>query len=372
MADADKTEKPTPKRLKKARQEGQIAKSAEFAVWLQVLVATFVLEFTVVQTGRSAMTMMDELGSVAENPEPGAALAMFGTGFAMTVRAVLPLALVMVFVGVASTFAQVGPVLATKAIQPKLSKLNPINGFKRMFKPQGLWQGAKSALKLLLLTAIAWNPVMSISQTLVETGRPPIGVVASSVASTGLSMVRAVAFVGLVLAVIDYAVQRQQTMKSLKMSKNEIKDEGKQSEGDPMVKGQIRRKMAEMSRNRMISSVAEASVVVVNPTHVAVALKYEPGSPAPVVVAKGKGAFAGRIRAEAEKHYVPIVRDVVLARTLEKTVKVDQMIPADLFEAVALLLAYVITIGKKASILGGTLSNPHAKPIPADWELEPV
>jgi flagellar biosynthetic protein FlhB len=142
------------------------------------------------------------------------------------------------------------------------------------------------------------------------------------------------------------------------MTKQEIKEEHRQSEGDPKIKAAVRERQAQMSRNRMMAAVSTASVVVVNPTHVAVALAYSAERGAPKVIAKGKGEVARRIREEAEKHHIPIVRDVTLARTLEATCKLDQEIPADLYEAVARLLAFVLTLGRRAAAYGAVLPAP--------------
>ncbi len=149
---------------------------------------------------------------------------------------------------------------------------------------------------------------------------------------------------GLVLAALDYGFQRRRVRKSLMMTRQEVRDEYRQSEGDPMTRSRIRQRQVEMSRNRMMADVAISSVVVVNPTHIAVALEYRPELGAPRVVAKGQGHIAARIREEAEKHDVPVVRDVPLARTLPAACKVGPAIPADLYEAVARLLAFVFNL----------------------------
>jgi flagellar biosynthesis protein FlhB len=149
---------------------------------------------------------------------------------------------------------------------------------------------------------------------------------------------------GLTLAAVDYAFQRRRVRRSLMMTKQEVKEEYRQSEGDPMTRHRIRQRQVEMSRNRMMAAVAVSSVVVVNPTHIAVALEYRPELGAPRVVAKGQGFIAARIREEAEKHNVPIVRDVPLARTLHSACKIGQAVPPALYEAVARLLAFVFSL----------------------------
>ncbi|MDQ1566586.1 MAG: flagellar biosynthesis protein FlhB, partial [Actinomycetota bacterium] len=179
-------------------------------------------------------------------------------------------------------------------------------------------------------------------------GRVPAAQVMTQVAGATMALIRSTALAGLALAAADYAFQRRRVKKGMKMTKQEVKEEYRQSEGDPMTRQRIRQRQVEMSRNRMMAAVAVSSVVVVNPTHYAVALEYRPEFGAPRVVAKGQGHIAARIREEAEKHNVPIVRDVPLARTLHAACKVGQTIPADLYEAVARLLAFVFSLKRTA------------------------
>ncbi len=360
-SDDSKTEAPTPKRKREARKEGQIPKTIELGVWLQVLVATLALELTISRAHDGLADVGLDIRRIAEDPDPVQAVQMLGSGLGFAVTTVLPLAMVMMVVGVVALVSQTGLVLATKAAKPKFSKINPIEGVKRLVKPQGLWQGAKSVAKLVMLAAVSWSPVLDITHDLLDAGNIGLSATAFAVAETAVSLARTVAMVGLVLAIADYAFQRHTVSKALKMSKKEIKEEHKSQEGDAQVKGQIRRRQQEMSRNRMLAAVGDASVVIVNPTHIAVAVRYAAGTGAPKVVAKGRGHVADRIRDEAAKHFVPIVRDIPLARTLEKACKVDQAIPPELYEAVARLLAFVMRLGRKASILGGVLENPHAE-----------
>lgn len=333
-------------------------------MWLQVLVATVALQFTLDRAYDGLRTLPSDLDRVVTDPEPRVALGLFGRGLMVAVESVLPLALAMVLIGVVATASQTGLVLATKAAKPKFSKLNPIAGLKRLVAPQGMWQGVKSAIKVGVLTLASWQPVFSITEDLLGAGTTSVTVTAAAVARSSASLARGVAIAGLVLAIADYAFQRWQTTKSLRMSKKEIKDEHRSQEGDPQVKGQIRRRQQDMTRNRMLAAVPHADVVVVNPTHVAVALRYEPGKSAPRVVAKGRGMIAARIREEAARAFVPVVRDVALARILERSCKLDQAIPAELYEAVARLLAFVMQVGRHSAALGGVLENPAAMELP--------
>lgn len=361
----DKTEAPTAKRRRDARKEGQIAKTPELGMWLQVLAASVGLDAVASRAHVGVAELAAEVEAVSAEPDPVRALGILGDGLVLSLTTVLPLALAMVLVGVVATASQTGLVLATKAAKPSFAKVNPLQGFKRLFKPQGIWQGAKSVIKLTVLAAASWQPVLGITEDILDSGDTSIVAVAGAVGAASVSLGRTVALTGIALALADYAFQRWQVGRQVKMSKQEIRDEHRSTEGDPQVKGQIRRRQQEMTRNRMLAGVADASVVIVNPTHIAVAIRYEPGTGAPKVVAKGRGAIADRIREEAGAHFVPIVRDIPLARTLERACRVDQTIPPELYEAVARLLAFVMQVGRRAALLGGVLDNPAGAPLPA-------
>lgn len=356
----DKTEAPTPKRKREARQQGQIPKTTELGMWLQVLVGAIGIELTASRAIDGLRDSAADISTIAADPDPEVALGLFGSALGLSLTSVLPLAAVMVLVGIVALLSQTGLVFARKAAKPTWSRVNPLAGIKKLFKPQSAWQGMKSVIKLAALAAVSWSPILGITQELLDSGDPHVGHVASAVGTASIDLARSIAIVGIALALADYAFMRHQITKSLKMSKKDVKEEGRAAEGDPHVKGQIRRKQQEMSRNRMFAGVADASVVIVNPTHIAVAIRYEAGTGAPRVVAKGRGVAADRIREEAARHFVPIVRDIPLARTLERACKVDQTIPPDLYEAVARLLAFVMQVGRRAALLGGVLDNPAA------------
>ena len=252
---------------------------------------------------------------------------------------------------------QVGFSASLSRLKPEFNRINPAKGAKRLLSPMSLWEAAKVLLKTAVLAAVAWGPLADVGERLVAEDRPPIAAVIPVVAGTGLTMVRNVAFAGLLIAVADYILQRRKVNKDMMMTKKEVGDEHKQQEGDPQMKGHIRQRQMAVGRNRMISDVATADVVIVNPTHVAVALRYDAAKGAPRVVAKGKGAVAARIRDKAATHTVPVVRDVALARGLHGACKVGQEIPAELYEAVARLLAFVMTLKARPG-MGGVLTVP--------------
>src|SRR3546814_444217 len=358
MAKDDKTEAPTPKKKKKARKDGQIPKSPELITWVQILVASYLLELTVHRASSALGKVLAQMKDAIARPEEGVALQMFGDALKGAFLAILPLTGAMMAVGIIGYVAQTGGFASLSLLKPKPSRLNPFQGIKRIFSPQGLWQAAKSTLKVAALVYVAWPPLQNLTEELVASGRLDIAQVTPAVAATALQICRNTAYLGLLIAAVDYGMQRKKVMQGMKMTKQEVKDEHRQSDGDPQMKGQIRQRQMSIGRNRMIAAVADADVVLVNPTHVAVALRYVPGTGAPRVVAKGKGEAARRIRGEAEKSFVPLVQDIPLARAIESTVKLGGEIPADLFDAVARVLAFLSRL-RNWNTMGGILRIPQ-------------
>jgi flagellar biosynthetic protein FlhB len=266
-------------------------------------------------------------------------------------------------VGVAAALAQGGFFLATKSVKPSMKKLNPIQGFKRVFGPQALWEGAKMLIKSAVVGLVAYGAVSALMPLI--GGLVPISAVLEAVRDEVLSLVRNVALAGLVMAAADYAIVRRRMGKQTRMTKHEVKQEGKQTEGDPLVKSAIRSRQLAAARNRMMADVPTADVVLVNPTHVAVALRYEAERGAPRVVARGAGVVAQRIREQAAEHGVPLVRDVPLARALHRSTTVGQEIPHELYAAVAQVLAFVISRRSSGGSGGEHRSPRHEADLPA-------
>jgi flagellar biosynthetic protein FlhB len=341
---SDKTEQPTAKRKREARRDGNIARSPEVVAWAQMLAAGALLPVCFELGSTSLRRVMVQVGVLVSRPDPDGAVRLLGTGLTGGLLAIAPLALVMVAIGLVGNFAQTGFAFSGKALRPKFDRISPAKGLKRLLSPHSAWEAAKAAVKLVVLTAVAWPGVAHLGAALAAGGRVPSGEVLSTAAAATMSLIRSTALAGLALAAVDYGFQRRRVRKGVMMTRQEVREEYRQSEGDPMTRSRIRQRQVEMSRNRMMAAVAVSSVVVVNPTHIAVALEYRPELGAPRVVAKGQGFIAARIREEAEKHNVPIVRDVPLARTLHSACKLGQAIPADLYEAVARLLAFVFSL----------------------------
>ena len=348
----EKTEKPTPQRLKKARKEGQIPRTQELGTWLGVATASVLLPMTVGAGFESVQKLFVQIRSVAKNPEPAALSILMEQALTAFMTAVLPLALAMMVVGTVASASQGGVTFATKSMKPTLKKFNPFPGIKRMFGTQGLWEAAKALIKTAALGAVVVITSDRAQQLVSSAGALPLSAVADTFTASAILMFRVVAITGLVIAVADYVVVRMKMMKKLKMSKYEITQEHKQSEGDPHMKAHRRGVQLSMSRNRMMSEVADADVLLVNPTHVAVALKYDAAKGAPRVVAKGAGEVAAKLRALAEEARVPLVQDIPLARALHASCDLGQEVPPQLFTAVARVLAFVMHLGSRG-VRGG-------------------
>ncbi len=354
----EKTEKPTPKKRKESRKEGQVPRTQELGAWAAMLLAGLVMPAMVGREVDALQSLMIACLRTLEDPTASDALQLLGQGAAHAFKALVLLGAGVMVVGVSAAVAQGGFFLATKTVQPKLSKLNPIKGAKRIFGIQALWEGAKMLLKCAFVAVLGKAAVTAMMPLL--GGMVPIDFMIRQTGEEALSLVRNVAIAGLVMAGADYAMTRRRMGKQTRMTKEEIKQEHKQQEGDPMLKGAIRSRQLAMARNRMMTDVLTADVVLVNPTHVAVALRYDSEAGAPTVVARGAGTIAARIRELAGEHDVPLVQDVPLARALYSSTHVGQEIPAELFAAVAQVLAFVIS-RRNAGRVGGSHRSPRAE-----------
>ena len=342
---SNRTEKPTPKRREDARKKGQIARRPELPTAIGFLAALLMLRMlsdqilqniTVFMTG----TMLHASSSFTMTPVVATGLLMD----ALTRLAVLSLPIIaaVLIAGVASNFAQGGLTFTPEAFKPKGARFNPLKNLKNAIGVNGAVQFVKGLLVINVMVAVCYGTVkqaMGEAPALVGAPAPHIMMtVGDLLYRVGLRA----GLVVLIVAVLDYAWGWYQHEKSLKMTKQEIKDEYRQQEGDPMVKGQRRRMARAMLQRHIAAEVPKADVVVTNPTHFAVALRYDrENHAAPVVVAKGADDMAKRIREIAQANNVPIVENPPLARSLYRTVEVGRAIPAELFRAVAELLAYV-------------------------------
>lgn len=360
----EKTEKATPKKRKESRKEGQVPRTQELGGWATLLLVGILMPTLLTRELTALAELMKSCFSLPPDADAEDALTLLGEGATHVVVVLVTLGACVMVVGVAAALAQGGFYLATKSMKPSLKKLDPIKGAKRIFGPQAWWEGAKMLLKSSVVGFLAYGAIQALMPLI--GGMVPIPAVLEAVNDQVLSLVRNIAIAGLVMAVADYAIVRKRMGKQTRMSKHEVKQEHKQSEGDPLVKGQIRSRQLAAARNRMMADLPTADVVLVNPTHVAVALRYDAERGAPRVVARGAGEIARRIREQAATHQVPLVRDVPLARALYSSTTVGQEIPGELYAAVAQVLAFVLSRRNR-----GQRGGEHRSPRPP-VELPPT
>lgn len=352
----EKTEKPTAKKRKESRKEGQVPRTQELGGWAAILVVELSLPFLLVHELEALHRLMSSALRGTRDATPATALALLGEGAWHAMLTLVVLGSCVMVIGVAGALSQGGFYLATKSVKPKWSKLNPIQGAKRVLGTQALWEGAKVIVKSGVVALLGYLAVREMMPVI--GGLMPIPVVLDIVGDEALTLMRNVAIAGVVLAGADYLFQKRRVGKQVRMTKHEVKQEHKQTDGDPLVKAAIRGKQMAMSRSRMMSDVAGADVVLTNPTHVAVALRYDSQHGAPRVLARGAGAVAARIREVAADAGVPTVQDVPLARALYRSCDVGQEIPLELFAAVAEVLAFVIS-RRSAGTPGGRHRSPR-------------
>jgi flagellar biosynthesis protein FlhB len=270
----EKTEKPTPKKIKDARKEGQIPRTQELGTWAGVAAASVLLPMLVRNSFTTVQELFLKVGSVTAHPEASAVAGIMSEALTKFLTTLLPMALALMLVGTAASAAQGGITVSAKSIKPTLKKFNPVPGLKRMFGGQGLWESAKALIKTAALGAVVYVISDRANGLVSASGSMPLSTVVGTFSDCAVLLMRIVAVTGLVIAIADYMIVRKQMMKKLMMSRYEIQQEHKQSEGDPHMKAQRKSVALAMSRNRMMSDVKEADVLLVNPTHVAVALKY--------------------------------------------------------------------------------------------------
>jgi len=346
----EKTEEATPKKLDDARKEGQVAKSQELNTAFELIILFVILKVFV---GMISNRFTDVFKLFYNSIEPYSEgqftmnyyAAYFRSAAGQILLILLPILAASVVIAVAVNALQVGWQPTGKPLQPKFEKINPLNGFKRMFKLDKLVDLLKALLKVGLVGYIAYT-----------TFRDQVGVVSLVY---DLSLFAAVMYVGnivinfglkvsivfLIIGIADFMYQKFKFARDMRMSKQEIKDEFKQTEGDPKIKGQIRQKMREASQRRMMQKLPEADVVITNPTHLACAIKYDKNiAEAPILIAKGADFLAEKIKETAREHFIPIVENKPLARMLYHNVELDEQIPEELYQMTAEVLSYVYSI----------------------------
>ena len=366
----EKSEEPTAKRIEDARKKGQIPRSRELTTVLMTLsAAVFLLMYGGVMIQDFLQIMNKGLSfdrDIAFDEQKLFTLA--GVIIVDSIQMILPFILLMVLIALAAPTLLGGWSFSVQALGPKLSKLNPVSGIKRMFSANALIELFKALAKFVLVISMAVFFLYSVFGEVLALGIEPLK---RALAHSGLLIIRAFIFVSLsllIVAAIDVPFQLWNHNRQLKMTKQEVKEEFKQQEGNPEVKGRIRQVQREMSQRRMMQKVPDADVIITNPTHYAVALKYDPETMnEPIVLAMGVDFMAAQIRTVAQENEISIVEAPPLARALYYNAEVDQPIPYDLFKAVASILAYVYQLKEAGSAEAVDFAN---LPIPENMKTE--
>ena len=353
MSKSDKTEKPTAKKKRDTRQKGQIAKSQDLTAWAGLLVGLYVLPWSIGGLADVTTEAFAIMRGTSNEPSPDLAVRMLADTLRGGFLAVAPLMAVVAFASIAATLGQTGLVLSLKPLKPDVKRISPKQGIQRLFSVRSLWETAKQMIKVTIVIAIAWPRVTGLVEHLAGHGRLPLASALPAAGSDMLGLVRTIAWVVFVLSFADYGYQRYQHGKDLMMTKQEVRDEHRNSEGDGMIKGRMRAMQRQMARNRMLADMGDADVVITNPTHVAVAIRYDASrGRAPVVLASGANDMAKRIRERATESSIPIVEAKPLARALWRACDPGDEIPAVLYEAVAQVLAFVRRLDRHLALAG--------------------
>lgn len=359
----EKTEEATPKRLREARKKGQVAKSRDLTtVFVMIVVFVTIAVSADWMTTQFRQLMFETFSIVERSPLTGADLMYVGNmALQVLVKVLAPILIAGVASGALIGFLQVGPIFSTEPLTPKIEKLNPVEGFKNMFKMVTFIELIKNILKISLVIYLAYHTISNYLEEILLSSK--VGVI-DTVRMTGeiiYSFFVKVCAVFLVVALIDMSVQRWNFMKNMRMSKDEVKREYKQDEGDPHIKGERRRLHREMVFGDARANVKKSNAVVSNPVHVAVAIKYEREEmAAPEITIKGQRKFAETILQIAREEGIPIVRNIPLAWSLFK-VEEDTPIPEDLYEPVAEVLAFVLEMQQGENKQESVIETPKGK-----------
>ena len=353
-SDQERTEQATSKRREEAREKGQVARSQE-VVSVGILVASLIFFYFGGSTLllKTMEVMKAGFREAARTDLTQDTLTLIIINYIVQGFGILfPLLLAVFLAGILGNVLQVGFMFSTEALQPKIDKISPAMGFKRLFSLRSIVELFKGILKICIIGGVAYLVIRNEFDHLIPLADQSVWGMLSYMGGVCFKILLSTTIVLVFLAALDYAYQRWEFEKSIRMTKQEIKDEFKNTEGDPMIKARIKRIQREMARKRMMAEVPKATVVVTNPTHLAIAIKYEPASmDAPIVVAKGADVIAEKIREIAKENDVPIVENKPLAQVLYKIVKLNQAVPENLYKAVAEVLAFVYE-QKKIKIFG--------------------
>ncbi|MBP1991322.1 flagellar biosynthesis protein FlhB [Paenibacillus eucommiae] len=343
----EKSEPATPKKRQESRKKGQVAKSMD-------LPAAFILFFVFLSFYLFGGFMKDKLVHVFRHIYQSELLMDVSTGnvlvlfSSLAVECLILLAPIMLFamiIAVLGNYLQIGVMFTGEPLMMKFNKINPIEGFKRLFSMRVVVDFLKSMLKMSIIGYVVYTTLWGRKEEILKMGHLPLEAAFKFIASITLQLGIKIGLILIVLALFDFMYQKYEFEKSIKMSKQDIKDEHKKSDGDPLIKGKIREQQRRMAMQRMMQEVPKADVVITNPTHYAVALKYDAGNmQAPVVIAKGSDYMALKIKEVAKQHKIMTMENKPLARAIYAQVEMGESIPADLFQAVAEVLAYVYKV----------------------------
>ena len=347
---SDKTEEPTPKKKKDARKQGNIAKSAEVnkaMTFIAILVVIYMMSGSIISelqgfivnilSGDFSMTMNDNTIKIL----------MFKVMMSF-MKIVLPISLIIMVFGILGSLIQTGLFFSMESLKPKFSKLNPLTGLKNMFSMKAIVNLIKSMVVICIMIYLGYSFMSKNFEGIIKSGDIYLPYLFNIVLDLIKSILTSITLAVAVVAALDYGYEKFSHKKGLKMTKQEVKEEYKQMEGDPHIKGKIKQKQRQMANQRMMQAVPSSTVIVTNPTHISIAIRYEQGKDTtPIVVAKGADEVAFRIREIAQSHDIPIIENVPLARLIYKEVDIDQEIPEEMYKAVAEVLVAVYKIKNK-------------------------
>lgn len=345
----EKTEEATPKKKKDAKDKGQVVKSKELTSAVVLVCITIVIvaisNFAVDRLKETLILYLQYYPNFVLNNESFKGILI--NSIIRILMIFLPIALPIMVIGVVANVAQTGKVLTTEPLKPKLEKLNPLSGFKRMFSMKALVDLIKNLIIVSIVGYVGYGFIKDNYYSIINYSNFKVDAIIIEVSSLIINIFSKVSMVLITIGIVDYVYQRFQFNKDLKMTKQEVKEEFKQQEGDPQIKSKIRQKQRDMAMKRMMQSVPDATVVITNPTHIAIAIKYDEHSgKAPIVVAKGSDNIAIKIKEVAIENKVPIIENKPLARLMFSKVEIDEEVPYDMYQAVAEILVLVMKISK--------------------------
>ena len=347
----DKTEEPTGKKIEDTRKKGQVGKSQEFAHGIQLVAAFLLLRFFASYMGERFIGVIKwvygtEITEIVALERGGLTVRTMSTvlmqAFLQMLIIVAPFFIGGFLVAFLSTGLQFKFKITTEPLKPKLSNFNPINGFKRMFSAQSIINLALSLVKIIIITLVVYSVVKDRMNELYLLYSIPLYEAVAGIGNLVIDIGFRISLILVLVGIVDLIYHKWKFKKDIKMTKQEVKDEYKNAEGDPQIKGKQRQRMREASQRRMMREVPQADVVITNPTHLAVAIRYRAGEDiAPMVVGKGEGVLAERVKNIAKENDIPIMENKPLARAIFNTVEVGDLIPPELYEGVATILAAV-------------------------------